>query len=305
MVYNVAVLMSTYNGDKYIKEQLDSLFNQYDVEINLFIRDDLSTDNTVDIIKNYPQPITLIENKGINIGVGRSFMELIYTVGMEYDFIALCDQDDIWEADKLVQAIRMIENKDRPTLYCSNQLLVDDNNKEIGMRHQGMLETSYLQILTNNHFTGCTMVWNGKLQEQLVCDKKRPTCELLSIRIHDVWIAMVASITGDIVYDPNSYIRYRQHANNVVGVRKEKKLKIWKKKFLNPTLRNGRSILAKEILVCFREQMDFEKVNTLLIYSTYSSNLVNKFKLITQKRFFRYSKESAFTIFIKIIFNVI
>ncbi|MHC5923958.1 glycosyltransferase, partial [Streptococcus pyogenes] len=90
----VAVAMSTYNGEKYLKEQLDSLFEQKKVDLTLFVRDDLSTDKTVEILSQYNGKLIRVDNNSTNLGVGCSFMETLYRVGTDFDYFAFCDQDD-------------------------------------------------------------------------------------------------------------------------------------------------------------------------------------------------------------------
>ena len=93
----VAVLMSTYNGEKYIRDQIDSILSQIKVNVTLFIRDDGSTDSTVKIITQYTEKYSNIKFwVGENIGVGNSFMQLLYSLTDEFDYYAFSDQDDIW-----------------------------------------------------------------------------------------------------------------------------------------------------------------------------------------------------------------
>ena len=117
-MYRVAVLMSTYNGERYLKEQIDSILDQEGVDTALYIRDDESADQTVQIIeeyrKKYPGKIHLL--KGRNKGPGRSFMELVYKVPDDYDYYAYSDQDDIWLTDKLEEGIRFL-NESGKELY--------------------------------------------------------------------------------------------------------------------------------------------------------------------------------------------
>ena len=212
-MYKVAVLLSTYNGSKYIKEQIDSILSQEGINIDIYIRDDGSTDETINIISEYKSN-NIFLTEGENIGVGNSFMEMIYTVPKLYDYYAFSDQDDIWLNDKLDKAIKLLENN-RALLYASNQRCVDKKGDEIGLRYGAneKIHLDIISILQKNMIAGCTMVMSGKLIN-LLC-KNKPSDELLKNRIHDVWVAAVASICGNIVYDNNSYILYRQHENNV------------------------------------------------------------------------------------------
>lgn len=306
-MYRAAILMSTYNGEKYLREQIDSILAQENVEIMLYIRDDGSRDRTIEILEDYKKNNTNIKLvKGENIGVGNSFMQLVYEVEQFYDYYAFADQDDIWLPEKIERAIEQIEENQNPVLYCSNQTLVDRDGKIIRERHAGVINTSFMQILCDNNISGCTMVWNKALQKMLADEKKHPTRELLRKRIHDVWVAMVASVSGTIYYDPNSYIYYRQHENNVVGVKESSVLKEWRKKITEPELRNGRSDLAAEITDRFKDNItDQRTVNTLWNYGNYKKRLFNRAKLLHEcNNLCYYSGESALGLAVKILMGL-
>lgn len=199
----VAILMSTYNGAKYLREQIDSILFQKGVEVTLYIRDDGSSDGTIDIVKEYAQKYqNIIWTMGKNVGVGNSFMQLIYDCPDDYDYYAFSDQDDIWLEDKLKVAIDSIKQRDTPALYASNQMLVDENGTQISLRYpkdydmQNSVEAQF-QI---NRISGCTFVFNKVLKKVLSEPARRPTEELLRKRIHDVWVSNVASLyDGDCI----------------------------------------------------------------------------------------------------------
>ncbi len=303
----VAVLMSTYNGVKYLKEQMDSILTQEGVDVTLFIRDDGSSDGTIDILKEYVETYkNIILNVGDNLGVGNSFMQLVYDCPDDYDYYAFADQDDIWLGEKLKKAVSKIGEETQPVLYCSNQILVDKDLKTIGMRYSGALSTSYMQILFGNKFAGCTMVWNRPLQKILSDEKRRPSMMLLRNRIHDVWVAMVASVVGLIIYDEDSCILYRQHENNVVGVKKENITKEWRKKILQKELRNGRSKLASEIYSKFLDIMidDKEMRDNLELCATYKDTWKKKIKLLKNKELRNCSTNNELLYNIKILLNL-
>lgn len=299
----VAVLMSTYNGEKYLKEQIDSILAQKGVDVTLYIRDDCSSDGTIDIIKGYVKRYkNAVLILGDNLGVGNSFMQLVYDCPDDYEYYAFADQDDIWLKEKLKSAISKIGAETQPVLYCSNQLLVDKELKTLGMRYTGALNTSYKQILFSNQFAGCTMVWNNSLHKILCDENRRPSTMLLKNRIHDVWVAMVASVVGFIIYDENSYILYRQHENNVVGVKKESITKEWIEKIRRKDLRNGRSKLAMEIYSKFADIMidDKEMKDTLELCATYKDSWKNKINLLRNKEL----RTNEFLYNMKILFNL-
>lgn len=305
-MYKVAVLMSTYNGEKYLAEQIDSIFLQNNVDITLFIRDDGSSDGTIEIIRTYLNDNTNIKlDIAKNVGVGNSFMQLVYDVGDEFDFYAFADQDDIWLSDKLITAIAAIEPYNVPALYVSNQILVDSRLNKIGMRFDANPDITYKQTMCQNKATGCTMVWNKQLQKMLSEKNRRPSKELLNRRIHDVWVSMVAGVTGKIIYDPNGYILYRQHANNVVGVRKTNIINQWIKKIGDKNRRNGRSLLCKEIIRNYHDVLDSETRSDMQLYGNYNSSLKNKCRLITQGNITKYTGESRIGFALKVILGLV
>ena len=113
-MHNIAVAMSTYNGELYIKEQINSILEQKNVKVELFVRDDGSKDKTLGILETYGEKWNNIHFiKGENLGVGNSFMELLYSIGCEYEYYAFADQDDVWLPDKLNQGIAKIEDGDK------------------------------------------------------------------------------------------------------------------------------------------------------------------------------------------------
>ncbi|MDE5714595.1 MAG: glycosyltransferase [Anaeroplasmataceae bacterium] len=300
----IAVLLSSYNGSRFIQTQIDSILNQKDVFVTLFIRDDGSNDErTLKLLDEYNENPNIIVKKERNIGLAKSFMNLVYEVGTEYDYYCFSDQDDIWLEYKLIKAIEKIKEKKIPTLYVSNQTLIDSNGNYLAKRHKKLLSTGYKQILCNNLFSGCTMVWNELLQEILI--QYKPSDELLQKRIHDVWVGMVASVVGTIIYDDESYILYRQHENNVVGVKKSKKLKEYIKKFKNSNLRNGRSILAKEIYLLLKDKILDDSIKEELNYiGNYQESKKLKKKLLKDLTLYKYTGESKLEYKIKVRFNL-
>ncbi len=299
----VAVMLSAYNGERFIKEQIESILNQTGVDVGLFIRDDGSKDSTLEILSAYAE-----DNDNVklfiegNVGVGNSFMNLLYSVEGNYDYYSFADQDDIWEADKLAAAVAMLEQSDK-VLYASNQECVDKYGNSLGLRYgsDSQIHLDPIAILEKNTLAGCTMVFKRSLYEAITDKKSRPSEELLRNRIHDVWLAMAASINGGIIYDERSFMKYRQHENNVVGAYedglakkiKEKTKKVFKKKF-----RNGRSALAKEILEKFPEQAkNFPLIKVCADINT----LGGKHRIMKNNKLLRsYTKESYFGFLMKV-----
>lgn len=220
----VQVLLSTYNGEKYIQEQIETILKQENVEISLLIRDDGSTDKTIEILKNISKNPKVTYYEGENIGPARSFMDLI-NKSEEFDYYAFADQDDIWDSKKIISAIDKLETKNtKPALYISALEVVDENLNTIEIKKVTGNFTFEGEMI-KNFATGCTQVFNKKL-----CDKIKQYNPDYII-MHDSWITRVCyAIGGDIIIDQNTYIKYRQHNNNVVGY-KDKKLKKLKKQY--------------------------------------------------------------------------
>lgn len=251
--YDVAVLMSTYNGEAYLREQIESIFQQSGVNVTIYVRDDGSKDATNQILKEYAAKtkLKLLDIPG-NLGPGVSFMELLHAVS-GYAYYAFADQDDVWKPEKLITGIRMLEEqgKGMPALYCSNQILFVDG-KETRMRFFSPPPHTLINCICGNYISGCTMLFNHELRNIVAAG--RPDISLLKMRLHDTWMITVALVSGIVVYDHDSYIDYRIHSNNTVGL-KSGRFKRLMQKLKNEEVRNGRSRLCQELLrlVPFKE----------------------------------------------------
>ena len=306
-MHKAAVLLSTYNGERYLREQLDSILAQSGVDLTLYVRDDGSSDRTLDILEEYRKKHPcIVLNKGENAGVGNSFMQLVYDAPDDFDFYAFSDQDDIWLENKLIKAVETIKDCKGPVLYTSNQMLVDDQGNELRLRHASSPGTSYMQILCNNKLSGCTMVWNNALHKILSDRNRRPSRQMLEKRIHDVWVAMTAAVTGEIVFDPEAYIMYRQHEDNVVGVRETSLRDEWRKKLQRPELRNGRSSLAEEIIRNEEDLIAHESMVTRLKkYASCNDGIRSKAEVIKEAGYIsKYSGEPEMHVIAKILLGL-
>lgn len=154
----VCVLMSTYNGESYLQEQVNSILKQ-SVPVELYIRDDGSVDKTTDIIKDYISRYANIHfiRDNRNLGPAISFMTMLYQID-GYSYYAFTDQDDIWKVDKLKVDIESCKNTEA-SLYCSNQIIYKDKI-ECGMRFIKEPPHNPISIIFNNYISGCTMVMN-------------------------------------------------------------------------------------------------------------------------------------------------
>lgn len=307
MIPSVCVLMSTYCGEKYVAEQIDSILRQKDVHIYLYIRDDGSNDNTKNILEKYKNENNNIKIKfGRNIGVGNSFMNLLYSVPDIFDYYAFSDQDDIWDADKVCVAIDLLK-KSGKILYTSNQECINAFGVSQGLRYSKNqnVYTSCIGVLQCNMIAGCTFLFDKVLKIKLSQKDHRPTKDLLKQRIHDVWVINVAALTDDVIYDNESHMKYRQHKDNVIGVNSHGwayDLKQKSKKVFFKEQRNGRSKLGKELWRCFSNNIKEREI----IYACYTySDFKSKKILIKNKdRLRSYSGETRIGITLKIILNL-
>lgn len=213
----VLVLMSTYNGEAFLREQIDSILGQTDCDVDLLVRDDGSTDRTIDILNEYMDKGKLKWYTGENLQPGRSFMNLLVNASENYDYYAFSDQDDVWKPNKMFAAAKMIGVSDRPIMYCGNALLVDCNLESLGhLCNNYILKPNLLGVLVGGGIQGATIVVNKVL-------KRRFGKEILdvNIKMHDYYVSCVClSMGGKILYDETPYLLYRQHGDNVVGVNK-------------------------------------------------------------------------------------
>lgn len=204
----VQVLLSSYNGEKYIKQQIDSILAQKGVNVRLLVRDDGSMDSTVEIVKGYER-VDIIE--GENQGSTESFLTLI-ELAPEADYYAFCDQDDVWDTDKIEIAVKVLEEySDKPAIYSGNARLVDGDLNFIKNEDLNPMTTLGSAII-KNYATGCTVVFNKSLMKEL--KKYRP----VNVPFHDWWVNLVCLAVGGVsIYDIEPHMSYRQHGNNAVS----------------------------------------------------------------------------------------
>ena len=223
----VLVLMSVYNGQLFLEEQLKSIFEQKDVQVSVMIRDDGSCDYSKDVIDRWTDKLDIDYRYEENVGATKSFMSLIQKAPLGYDYYAFADQDDYWCEDKLKIAIEKLKNeKNKPALYYSDVKRVGSNLEEVYDPYKKRYHTEELKsILVVSLAPGCTMVFNEALLG--ILQQYSPNV----CRMHDAWALQVcATVGGKIIYDPVPHILYRQHSNNVVGG--QEKMKYNKKDLL-------------------------------------------------------------------------
>ena len=228
MSQKIAVLLASYNGVKYIKEQVDSILNQKEVDVTIFISDDLSTDGTIeylqDIYKDFKNIVYLPSGSKFG-GAGKNFFRLIRDVDFSsFDFISFVDQDDIWYEDKLIRAIKTIEDKQLDA-YSSNVLAFWEDSKEMVI-NKSSLQARY-DYLFEAAGPGCTYVLKKDLAiflQNFICDNWE---DVNKVELHDWFIYAFARENNYKWHiDEKPSMRYRQHTSNQVGANDGLKAKL-------------------------------------------------------------------------------
>lgn len=228
----IEILLSTYNGEEYIDQQLESIVAQSYSNWILLVRDDGSIDSTVEKLKlfsaRFPGKMRFISDNE-RLGPMKSFEKLI--VSSKADYVAFCDQDDVWMPNKLLDSLEVIRNIERedprlPVLVHTDLKVVDAQLQLISRsfwQYQCLKPSSnsLKDILVQNNVTGCTIIVNRSLLNYV---DYIPSAAIM----HDWWLALVTAAFGKIAYIPESMVSYRQHKMNHVGA-----LKYSVKNFIN------------------------------------------------------------------------
>jgi glycosyltransferase involved in cell wall biosynthesis len=239
----VAVLLPTYNGGRFIAQQLDSILAQTVDDLVIVTRDDGSTDATREIVRSYakrlPQRFHIVEAQGGNLGPGQSFSLLMQyalenrdALGLERLNLLLCDQDDVWERRKVeveLDALMHLETclPGQPLLVHSDLTVVDAELANIAdsfLAYHGLdgNRNDLRNILFSNTVTGCTAMMNEALLRKAL--PIPPTAMM-----HDWWLALVAAAFGKIHFIPDRLVQYRQHGQNTLGAREYQPRRLFSK----------------------------------------------------------------------------
>lgn len=216
MIETIDVLLATYNGERFLPNFMDSLVAQSDVKINLIVSDDGSIDNTLKIIKEYApffEKVSIFN--GPHMGPSNNFFFLMSKV--ENDFVAFADQDDVWLNFHLANAISNLKkSNEKYALYFSNMVNYFSQNDLDFIWPNLNREITYHDLLFQNYCRGCSIVFNKNLNDLILSE---PTNEAL---MHDWWLALVASTSGDLIYSDSIDLIYRIHQDNFLGINRKK-----------------------------------------------------------------------------------
>lgn len=222
----IQVLLASYNGNKFLRAQIESILAQVGEEISLLIRDDGSTDGSIELIlefeKAYPGKVAVLRDLQGNLGAAGNFLALIQASDAEY--VLLADQDDVWLPDKVTRTLEEMRRaetrhgKAMPILVHTDLMVV---NRDLSLIAKSFWAYQKLdprrdglnRLLVQNVVTGCTIMINRSMRKLV-----RPVA--VGMVEHDWWLALIAATFGRICYVPRATVFYRQHDDNAVGAKK-------------------------------------------------------------------------------------
>ena len=214
----VAILLCTFNGSRFLNEQLESIKQQTHKQWKVYISDDGSSDETLDILMRFKEsslPGQVQIFHGPRKGFGKNFMSLIYNPKVSGDYYAFSDQDDIWHADKLERSLAALSNSPThtPALYCTRTHLINTTGESIGLSPLFRKTPSFQNAIVQSIAGANTMTINEPARELL-----RTAEENNQVVAHD-WLAyiIISGCNGHVIYDPLPSIDYRQHEANLIG----------------------------------------------------------------------------------------
>ncbi len=294
----IDILMATYNGENYLRPQIDSILRQKNQQWRLIIRDDCSTDNTVQIIKEYqllrPEQIFLIQADEQSGSAQNNFFQLLQYSTAEY--VMFADQDDVWLQQKVemtldkMQQMEQQYGKEKPLLVHTDLAVVDANlrilNHSLFQMQEMDAERKRLNnILVQNIVTGCTMMVNRALLNLVV---EIPEKSIM----HDMWLALIAAAFGELGFVERAVIMYRQHGNNANGAKNVKTLKyfLWK---LNEAEEIHKNLVqqyrqAGEFCQIYDSLLTQQQKEMLQAYSSFEDkNVIEKFMLLRKYKLYK------------------
>jgi glycosyltransferase, family 2 len=266
--------MATYNGEKYLYEQIESILNQSYKNWILLIRDDKSEDSTVSIIEEYEKKdsrIRLLRDRKGNLGFVKNFEELLKN--SQEEFVMFSDQDDYWEKDKIKNYIEILQKDEKlsqiPLLIHSNSFICD---KELKIVKEKFVDSSIASEKNGNSYffsyvvQGSTVMINRKLKE--ICIPF-----LSSVTLHDRYFHLISEFFGKRIFIDKSLMKYRQHMNNEIGARRNILQKILKKRYFDTKDRD----LIIELKEKYAEIIKKEKIKEIDAYLEVTNIQKNRF----------------------------
>ena len=288
----VDILMATYNGEKYIKEQIDSIIDQTYQNWKLIIRDDCSNDQTRTIIDEYlklDNRIRLIEDNKKNLGFVKNFEQLLKH--SKADYIMFADQDDFWDKTKIEKLYNVIikENKEIPLLVHCNSSVCNSRLKIIKKKFIKSLENKTNTFLFSFIVQGASIIINNKMKEVCI-----PFLD--EVYLHDRYLHLLAELFGKRYFLDESLMYYRQHGNNQIGSKSNIIKKILNKRYFEIRDRN----LLYRLYLKYGDEIEKEKkelLETYFLITNTKKNRFIRFYLLHKNNIYMNIKKQIFLIF--------
>lgn len=309
---SVLILLSTYNGEKYLKEQLDSIYCQKEVDVHLLVRDDCSNDRTIQILQDYKNTHGKMHlYQGENVGAAHSFFNLLQLAtefNETFDYYCYSDQDDVWFDDKLVNAISLLEKSDNKYKLAFSDLLTTDEKLNPFKNKSGRYIDSIYANIVSHHMAGCCQVFNRDLLLKLnYINNPSVSIQLPAPTfMHDTWTALVTySLNGDVIHDDNYRMYYRQHGNNVIGNNTGGLFSLYKKRIKRYSGHSvhAKSLKCKYVLYLYKNEVNDKYLSFIDLCANYRSSLLKKLKLLFSRHLYNYSIGENVGAFLLVLFN--
>lgn len=288
----VDILLATYNGERFLREQIDSLLSQTYQNIRILIRDDGSTDGTISIVREYekqhPDKVKFITDDKKGGSSAKNFFLLCSYATSEYAMF--CDQDDFWLPNKVkvtLEKMRSEEEKigaDRPILVFSEYSVVDENLKLLPVKESHNQVAAYKldlpNLLVQNYVTGCLAMVNRALYTKMGVYTE-------AIQMHDWWAALISVSLGTLLHLPEKTMLYRQHGGNVVGAVDVKSFAYRLERIKDPKTRKSKEVYRAQAQVFLERYGDIlgEKENR--VFSDFLHMYESRWKVVRVYRMIR------------------
>lgn len=294
--YKIAIILTTFNGERYLSEQLKSLILQEGVNIDVFVYDDKSNDKTLQIVNKFREELNIsihvnIVNSG---GTGKNILVALrdfdFLSVSKYQFFALCDQDDIWEKNKIIRAVKKLENS-KADLYCSNLSMWNPKDGIIGTIKKTYPQKEF-DYLFEGGSAGCTYVMSSKFVADLQKKLKEFPIEKKKRVSHDWLLYFLARIGNfNVVIDDNSNILYRIHDESQYGHLSKISLSSLRKRIA--LIRDGFYIEQISNNLQFIEPDSIE----YKIYDSYTKSISSRIYILLFYNFSLMRKKTKFLVF--------
>lgn len=288
----IQVLISTYNGEKYISAQIESILAQSYQDVSLLIRDDGSEDATLKYIEKFAEKYKgkIRYFSGSNIGPKQSFFELIRLADPNASYYSFCDQDDIWMKDKLLKAVTALnkEEQNQPLLYFTPTILTDEKLTHIKV-WPGLSDVrpSFFNALAENIVVGTTAVFNNNARKLLILEN----VNFQNMIMHDWWSYLCISAFGQVIYDKEPSVFYRQHQANLIGGNRDL-LALLGRKLSSFSVNKGKRALYKQAIEFsnhYGNSISGEKKMQLEMFIASRDDVTSKIRYLKKSKLYRHS----------------